>query len=117
MHYASRGKKFAKGNAFIGYQNDTPAAVVFQASNFLRRLREEENSIVVENKLEVLHRAGILNKMSFSVFLNRDDISDQWQEAVCFIYIYIYIIIIHFLFHRYFLSVSFYSYGQLHQML
>ena len=28
----SRGQKFTEGDAFIGYQKDTPAAVVFQAT-------------------------------------------------------------------------------------
>ena len=28
----SRGRKFTEGDAFIGYQKDTPAAVVFQAT-------------------------------------------------------------------------------------
>ena len=32
----SRGQKFTKGDAFIGYQRDTPAAVVFQATNLLK---------------------------------------------------------------------------------
>ena len=32
------GRKFTEGEAFIGYQNDTPAAVVFQAT---RQLEQE----------------------------------------------------------------------------
>ena len=33
----SRGRKFTEGDAFIGYQKDTPAAVVFQATHQLER--------------------------------------------------------------------------------
>lgn len=32
----SRGRKFTERDAFIGYQKDTPAAVVFQATHQLR---------------------------------------------------------------------------------
>ena len=32
-----RGQRLAEGDAFIGYQKDTPAAVVFQATNQLKR--------------------------------------------------------------------------------
>ena len=32
-----RGRKFTEGDAFIGYQKDTPAAVVFQATHQLER--------------------------------------------------------------------------------
>ena len=31
------GRKFTEGEAFIGYQKDTPAAVVFQATHQLER--------------------------------------------------------------------------------
>ena len=74
-----RDKEISRRDAFIGYQKDTPAAVVFQASNFLRRMREEEKS-VVENKLDMLHRAGI--------FVDRNEIDDQWMSAVCHFDIY-----------------------------
>ena len=77
-----RGKRFARGDAFIGYQKDTPAAVVFQASNFLRRLKDD-NTDVVESKLEVLNRAGILNHMSLDMLLDREDFTEPWRAAVC----------------------------------
>lgn len=78
-----RGKKFTQGDAFIGYQKDTPAAVVFQASNFLRRLREEDDENVIRSKLEVLGRAGILENVPLNVLLDREDVTDLWKEAVC----------------------------------
>ena len=78
-----RGKKFARGDAFIGFQKDTPAAVVFQASNFLRRLREEDDENVIQSKLEVLDRAGILENVPLNVLLDREDVTELWKEAVC----------------------------------
>ena len=78
-----RGKKFSRGDAFIGYQKDTPAAVVFQASNFLRRLREEDGKNVIKSKLELLNRAGILESMPPNVLLNREEVTEHWRDAVC----------------------------------
>ena len=85
-----RGARFVRGDAFIGYQKDTPAAVVFQASNFLRRLRQEDNMDVVESKLEVLNRAGILDRISLEELLDREAKTEQWKTAVCY-YSYQYI--------------------------
>lgn len=36
MIFACRNSKFKKHDAFIGYQKDTPASVVFQATNLFR---------------------------------------------------------------------------------
>ena len=55
---------------------------MFQASNFLRRLREDDIS-VTESKLEVLSRAGILDNMPRNVPLDREEITEQWKDAVC----------------------------------
>jgi hypothetical protein len=77
-----RGRRFARGDAFVGYQKDTPAAVVFQASNFLRRLREEDDETVIRSKLEVLDRAGILEDVPLNVLLDREEITELWKEAV-----------------------------------
>ena len=85
MHppYSFRGRRFTRGDAFVGYQKDTPAAVVFQASNFLRRLREEDDESVIRSKLEVLERAGILEKIPASVLRDREEITEHWRDAVC----------------------------------
>ena len=81
--YSYRGRRFTRGDAFVGYQKDTPAAVVFQASNFLRRLREEDDESVIHSKLEVLERAGILEKVPISVLRDREGITEHWRDAVC----------------------------------
>ena len=85
MHpsYRSRGRSFTKGDAFVGFQKDTPAAIVFQASNFLKRLREDNDENMIRSKLEVLDRAGILEKVPISVLLDGEDITEQWRDAVC----------------------------------
>ena len=87
MHpsYSFRGRRFTRGDAFVGYQKDTPAAVVFQASNFLRRLREEDDEDMIHRKSEVLARAGILEKIPLSVLCDREGITEYWRDAVCFL--------------------------------
>jgi hypothetical protein len=85
-----RRRRFARGDAFVGYQKDTPAAVVFQASNFLRRLREEDDETVIHSKLEVLDRAGILEIVPLNVLLDREEITELWKEAVCHFLNFIY---------------------------
>ena len=82
--YIIRGTRFVRGDAFIGYQKDTPAAVVFQATNFLRRFREEDNADIADSKLEVLNRAGILDNMSLEMLLDREEMTEQWRAAVCY---------------------------------
>ena len=61
----SRGWKFTEADAFIGYQNDTPAAVVFQATRQLeggdlavspqRQERTESVNDLVEEGVEDSH--------------------------------------------------------------
>ena len=80
--YSFRGRRFTRGDAFVGYQKDTPAAVVFQASNFLRRLREEDDEDIIHRKSEVLARAGILEKIPLSVLRDREGITEHWRDAV-----------------------------------
>ncbi len=55
---------------------------MFQASNFLRRLREEDDESVIHSKLELLNRAGILDNMPLSVLFDREEITEQWRDAV-----------------------------------
>ncbi len=70
-----RGNRFSEAHAFIGYQKDTPAAVVFQATNLLRRLRQNQ---ALESKAEILLRAGIIKQD----FTNVLEDSPQWTDAV-----------------------------------
>ena len=77
-----RGRRFARGDTFIGYQKGTPAAVVFQASNFLRWLREEDDQGVTHSKLEVLDRAGILENVPLNVLFDREEKTELWKDAV-----------------------------------
>ena len=83
--YSFRGRKFSRRDAFVGYHKDTPATVIFQASNFLRRLSEENDENVIRSKLEVLDRAGILEKVPISVLLcdSAEGITEHWRDAVC----------------------------------
>ncbi len=72
-----RGNKFHEAHAFIGYQKDTPAAVIFQATNHLRKLQENHGQ-EASTDAEHLMRAGIIT-------LNFADVSqdsDLWIEAV-----------------------------------
>ena len=76
LHGNWEDSDLARGDAFIGYQKDAPAAVVFQASNSLRRLREEDDKKVIHSKLEVLDRAGILENVPLNVLLDREDVTE-----------------------------------------
>ena len=46
---------------------------MFQASNFLRRMKEDD--AIIESKRQLLDRAGIP--------MDEDDINEQWKAAVC----------------------------------
>ena len=73
-----RDKKFKEEDAFIGYQKDTPAAAVFQATNQLEKLCKRHPS-TVQKWIKVL-KSGFLK-------YTLDDITeemalDQYQEMV-----------------------------------
>ena len=66
--------KFREAHAFIGYQNDTPAAVIFQATKLLRRLVDESEGWECHH----LQKAGVLN-----VDLNDlEEKSPLWSQVV-----------------------------------
>ena len=76
--FVFRGNQFEEAHAFIGYQRDTPAAVIFQATNQLRNLKQESEAC------HHLERAGILDKDALSV---SKEGSTQWSEMVrCLLY-------------------------------
>ena len=73
----TRGSQFREEHAFIGYQKDTPAAVIFQATTLLRRLVEKPE----EQKRLHLQRAGVLSD-DLSDLLESSEESPRWLEAV-----------------------------------
>ncbi len=70
-----RGSHFSEAHAFIGYQKDTPAAVVFQATNLLKRLQKNPS---LGSKVEQLQRAGIISEN----FAGLSEDSPQWPDSV-----------------------------------
>ncbi|XP_064403130.1 E3 ubiquitin-protein ligase RNF213-like isoform X2 [Halichondria panicea] len=71
----TRGNHFSEAHAFIGYQKDTPAAVVFQATNLLKRLQRNPS---LSSKIEQLQRAGIISEN----FVGLSENSPQWSDSV-----------------------------------
>ena len=77
-YYLNRGKKdFKEGHAFIGYQKDTPAAVIFQASKRIKDLRKRGCW-----RLPSLKKSGFLKDISAKVFASEKKGSDLWKYAV-----------------------------------
>ena len=73
----TRGSQFREEHAFIGYQKDTPAAVIFQATTLLRRLVEKPG----EAERLHLQRAGVLTD-DLSGLFEAGEKSPRWLEAV-----------------------------------
>ena len=77
----SSSKKFTKNDAFVGFQKDTPASVIFQATNLLRlaSVAVRESSGKVEKRF--------VNILKWSQ-LNVDNIYTEeeqaWTEAVSY---------------------------------
>ncbi|XP_064404373.1 E3 ubiquitin-protein ligase RNF213-like isoform X3 [Halichondria panicea] len=78
-----RGSSFSEAHAFIGYQKDTPAAVVFQATKILRRLQQNHRMdskvkhLLVRTEHHLL-KAGIITQDLAD--LSED--SCQWTDSV-----------------------------------
>lgn len=66
---------FKEGHAFIGYQKDTPAAVVFQASKLLKKFRKGLS-------MSMLTESSILGNIPPGEIRNEDKGSDTWKDAV-----------------------------------
>lgn len=66
---------FKEGHAFVGYQKDTPAAVVFQASKKLDKFRKGLS-------MNRLSESGILGDIPPGGLVNEDEGSDIWKDAV-----------------------------------
>ena len=69
--------RFKARNAFIGYQNDTPATVVFQASNQLQHLKMKRG----ERKWEGFEQASVLGNIPLDE-LEEIEGSTLWKQAV-----------------------------------
>ena len=75
-----RNEKFSPGHAFIGFQTDTPAAVIFQSTTFLRRLRDQGGVDTIGWK--TVHSAGALQDVSPDELATLQEDSEQWKDAV-----------------------------------
>ena len=71
---SNRGCKFTKKNAFIGYQKDTPAAVVFQAT---KRLVGKESG--TSRRWESIVYSG---QITPARLMEEKEGSELWQKAV-----------------------------------
>ncbi len=78
LYSDNRGNQFREAHAFIGYQKDTPAAVIFQATNILKKLQENQGHGNCNMDAERLMRAGIISED----FVDMSQESDLWTEAV-----------------------------------
>ena len=68
---------FKEGHAFVGYQKDTPAAVVFQASRQLKRLRKAPYW-----RLESMQEYSIFREISLEELAEEEKGSNLWKIAV-----------------------------------
>lgn len=75
LSISNRARKFTKCDAFVGYQEDTPAAVVFQANNQLERLLESGK------QLEGLE-SHLLAEIDINCLTEDEDNSEAWSRAV-----------------------------------
>ncbi len=77
-----RTSKFTKGDAFIGFQKDTPASVIFQATNLLRSAcaaaREGTGGLK-------RHTMDILKWSQLKVEEDYTEEQEAWKEAVSFV--------------------------------
>lgn len=77
-HRDDSGKgNFKEGHAFIGFQKDTPAAVVFQASKLLKKFRKGLS-------VNTLPQSGIWGDISLGELVKEKKGSDAWKDAVSY---------------------------------
>ena len=72
--------RFKARNAFIGYQKDTPATVVFQASNQLQRQKMRQG----QRKWEGLEQVSILGDIPVDELTEEVEGSTLWKQAVSY---------------------------------
>ena len=76
-----RNSKFRKEDAFIGFQKDTPASVIFQATNFLGSAcaAAKEGVNVKKGKWADIFKWSQLNPSDCT---NVEDEQQKWEDAV-----------------------------------
>ena len=75
--------RFKEKDAFVGYQKDTPAAVVFQASNQLRQYIRERDYVAHSSYLWVeAWERGLFGVAPLDELKNMQEDSEQWKQAV-----------------------------------
>ena len=88
--------RFKEKDAFVGYQKDTAAAVVFQASSHLRQMsqrvhgqwregeeeREKMGEATRRQLWETAWEAGLLGMCSLLELADEEEGSEQWMQAV-----------------------------------
>ena len=83
-----RSQKFRRVDAFVGYQNDTPAAVVFHATHSMSVLQKQlkDGSVKHHFILELAH-------ITAEIYVTKEEGSEAWCEAVS-VYQYIHVHVI-----------------------
>lgn len=77
MYFVYRSQKFNRADAFVGYQNDTPASVVFQATYCMSVLQQQ-----LRSKSETNHLILDLACLSAEAFVTEMEGSEVWSKAV-----------------------------------
>lgn len=81
--YARRTSKFQKSDAFIGFQKDTPASVIFQATNLLRSAcaAAKEGDVPKKGKWADIFKWSQLEPENCCIEESSED-QTQWKNAV-----------------------------------
>ena len=80
--------RFKEKDAFVGYQNDVAAAVVFQASSQLRRVQKRYVDEDISSRRQLWESSwenGLLGDSTLRELALENEGSDKWQEAVSII--------------------------------
>ena len=82
----SHVRSFKEKDAFVGYQKDVAAAVVFQASSQLRKMcgryQQGEEYTSRHQLWETAWEGGLLGACSLDELVDEEEGSDCWREAV-----------------------------------
>ena len=78
---AYRGHTFHERDAFVGYQKDTPASVIFQASNMLKNLKCPNPNKQVD-ALANFTCVRVIGDNCRKMLMNEPEGSHEWTQAV-----------------------------------